>query len=107
MSTLQCGTTTACYYGTIHQESSFILAEIASRYGQRAIVGKINMNQNSFPEYIETTEASLADTKKFIDKVIALNVRFIDYSFVPWICFSICSFYSISYFYIRIIRKSC
>ncbi|CAH1404025.1 unnamed protein product [Nezara viridula] len=82
-STLRCGTTTACYYGTIHEESSFILAEIASRFGQRAIVGKVNMNQNSFPEYIETTEASLADTKQFIEKVKALNNPLVEPAVTP------------------------
>ncbi|XP_024218988.1 guanine deaminase isoform X2 [Halyomorpha halys] len=90
-STLRCGTTTACYYGTIHQESSFILAEIASRYGQRAIVGKVNMNQNSFPEYIETTEASLADTKEFIEKVIALDNPLVEPAVTPRFAIS-CNF---------------
>ena len=73
-STLFCGTTTACYYGTLYTNSSVKLAEIVSKLGQRAVIGKVNMNQNSFPEYIESTDSSLKETKKFIEQVLNLNV---------------------------------
>jgi guanine deaminase len=35
---LMYGTTTCCYYGTIHYEATKILAQIAEKYGQRAFV---------------------------------------------------------------------
>ncbi|GAA5835886.1 hypothetical protein JCM9279_002131 [Rhodotorula babjevae] len=61
------GTTTACLYGTLHRQSSKILAAICHRRGQRAFVGKCNMDRNSPSTYSETsTERSLADTEDFV-----------------------------------------
>uniref|UniRef100_A0A8C5X6D7 Guanine deaminase n=1 Tax=Malurus cyaneus samueli TaxID=2593467 RepID=A0A8C5X6D7_9PASS len=57
--TLKNGTTTACYFATIHTDSSLILAEIADKFGQRAFVGKVCMDMNDMvPEYKETTAES-------------------------------------------------
>ncbi|KPP57543.1 guanine deaminase-like, partial [Scleropages formosus] len=44
--TLKNGTTTACYFATIHTDSSLLLAEIADKFGQRALVGKVCMDVN-------------------------------------------------------------
>jgi guanine deaminase len=63
---LRNGTTTALYFATIHLEASKILADICSRFGQRAYVGKLNIDQLAPDYYIETTKASLADTETFI-----------------------------------------
>lgn len=38
--TLSCGTTTACYFATIHLEATKLLAKIAAQLGQRALIGK-------------------------------------------------------------------
>ncbi|KAJ7172322.1 hypothetical protein C8R46DRAFT_1348764 [Mycena filopes] len=73
------GTTTCCYYGTIHLEATKILAEIVNEYGQRAFVGKCNMNQNSPANYIEPSpEASISATKALISHIKRLpaNPRF-------------------------------
>ena len=40
--------------------------------GQRAFVGKVNMDQYSAPDYTETTEGSLRDTERFIEYCKAL-----------------------------------
>lgn len=62
--TLSCGTTTACYFATIHKDSSVILAEVCKKLGQRAFVGKVNMDRNSPEGYIEASaEESLKDTE--------------------------------------------
>lgn len=48
---LQCGTTFASYFATIHDASSVILAEVITECGQRAHVGKVSMDRNS-PSYL-------------------------------------------------------
>ena len=50
-STLDAGTTTAVYFATIHKESSVLLADICSKMGQRAFVGKVSMDRNSPETY--------------------------------------------------------
>ncbi|XP_033625057.1 guanine deaminase-like [Asterias rubens] len=71
--TLKNGTTTACYFATIHKEASLKLAEIVAHFGQRAFVGKVNMDANSPEYYVETTEQSFKDTEWFIKQVQCLN----------------------------------
>ena len=41
--------------------------------GQRAYVGKVNMDRNSPPSYCEETQQSLRDTNAFVDHVLNLN----------------------------------
>ncbi|KAM6182658.1 guanine deaminase [Erethizon dorsatum] len=69
--TLKNGTTTACYFGTIHTDASLLLAEITDKFGQRAFVGKVCMDvNNSVPEYKETTEESVRETKRFVSEIL-------------------------------------
>ncbi|KAI8873129.1 guanine deaminase [Ramicandelaber brevisporus] len=72
---LTSGTTAAAYYGTIHVEASRLLADIARERGQRAYVGKVCMDTNGGSNgYVEeSTEASIADTEKFIHAVLGDN----------------------------------
>ncbi|PWN46549.1 hypothetical protein IE53DRAFT_391275, partial [Violaceomyces palustris] len=61
------GTTTACYYATLHLEATKILAEICNERGQRAFVGKCQMDRNSPIDYVEKNASmSMEDTKEFI-----------------------------------------
>ncbi|NXY05426.1 GUAD deaminase, partial [Pteruthius melanotis] len=63
--TLKNGTTTACYFATIHTDSSLLLAEITDKFGQRAFVGKVCMDMNdSVPQYRETTADSVQETER-------------------------------------------
>uniref|UniRef100_A0A2K5V8T4 Guanine deaminase n=1 Tax=Macaca fascicularis TaxID=9541 RepID=A0A2K5V8T4_MACFA len=72
--TLKNGTTTACYFGTVHTDSSLLLAEITDKFGQRAFVGKVCMDLNdSFPEYKETTEESIKETERFVSEMLQKN----------------------------------
>lgn len=61
------GITTASYYGSMHCEATKILGDLCLEKGQRAFVGKCNMNRNA-PDYYRdaTVEASLSDTKDCI-----------------------------------------
>ncbi|KAM0754831.1 Metallo-dependent hydrolase [Meredithblackwellia eburnea MCA 4105] len=63
------GTTTCSYYGTLHLTTK-ILAAVCHRKGQRAFVGKCNMDRHALPEYQEASAStSLADTKEFVNFV--------------------------------------
>jgi guanine deaminase len=69
------GTTTAMYYATIHLQASQLLAEICLQKGQRALIGKITMdNPEQCPDYYRdaSTAQGLDDTRGFIDYVRAM-----------------------------------
>ena len=69
------GTTTAMYYATIHLESSKRLAEICLELGQRALVGKVAMdNPEQCPDYYRDASAGqgLEDTGNFIEQVVGM-----------------------------------
>ncbi|TBU65562.1 Metallo-dependent hydrolase [Dichomitus squalens] len=71
--TLDYGSTTCCYYGTLHLEGTKILADVIHSYGQRAFVGKCNMDRNSPEYYVEpSADASLAATRALIAHIQAL-----------------------------------
>lgn len=71
------GVTTASYYGSLHGPASKILADICLAKGQRALVGKCNMNRNS-PDYYRdsSTEESLQVTEDFIRHVRTIDPNF-------------------------------
>ena len=70
---LRNGTTSACWFATIHLEACKELVDIILQQGQRAYVGKVNMNQNSPDFLVETTESSVRDTRAFIEYAQAAN----------------------------------
>ncbi|XP_050451815.1 guanine deaminase [Cataglyphis hispanica] len=67
--TIEAGTTTACYFASLYAEASMILAEKVAELGQRAFIGKINMNIPRNDEYYESTEKSIKDTIAFVESV--------------------------------------
>ncbi|KAF9500518.1 Metallo-dependent hydrolase [Pleurotus eryngii] len=70
---INCGTTMCCYYGTLHVEATKILAEIIHVKGQRAFVGKCNMDRNSPDYYVEPSpEASVAGARELITYIRSL-----------------------------------
>ncbi|OOF99196.1 hypothetical protein ASPCADRAFT_42233 [Aspergillus carbonarius ITEM 5010] len=71
---LKQGITTACYYGSRHACASVILAETCLSLGQRALIGKCNMNRHA-PEWYRdpSVEESLRDTEDFITEVRKLD----------------------------------
>ncbi|KAJ8401526.1 hypothetical protein AAFF_G00378430 [Aldrovandia affinis] len=69
--TLKNGTTTACYFATIYTDSTLLLGEIADKFGQRALVGKVCMDlNNTVQHYKETTDHSTEETNRFIDELL-------------------------------------
>jgi guanine deaminase len=70
------GTTTAVYFGTIHLEANLALAEICLERGQRALVGKVAMDDAAqCPDFYRDADAATAveDTKLFIDRLAKLQ----------------------------------
>ncbi|KAK7484269.1 hypothetical protein BaRGS_00024518 [Batillaria attramentaria] len=67
---LQSGTTAACYFSTIHRETTTLLCDAVDDLGQRALVGKVNMDMSAPDYYRETTEQSVADTSPLVTPVI-------------------------------------
>lgn len=68
------GTTTALYFSTIHLDATRLLVDICLATGQRALVGKVAMdNPAECPDYYRdtSTEAGLQGTRALIDYVHA------------------------------------
>lgn len=69
------GTTTAVYFATLHTESSVELARLCLAQGQRALVGRVAMDDPSqCPDYYrdETAASAEAETRAFIRAVAEL-----------------------------------
>ncbi|KAI8393497.1 guanine deaminase [Radiomyces spectabilis] len=66
---LRNGTTTCSWFATIHLEACQKLTDIIENLGQRAYIGKVNMDQNAPDFYIEETDASLKNTRTFVEYV--------------------------------------
>lgn len=72
---LSYGTTTGVYFATIHHEASLKLAEICLELGQRAVVGRVAMDDPATcPDYYRDPDAkaSIDLTERFIGEVEAL-----------------------------------
>ena len=63
------GTTSAMYFGTIHNEATLELAKICASYGQRGFVGKVVMDDKTMnPDFYRdnSTKEAIDNTEKFI-----------------------------------------
>lgn len=71
---LKQGITTASYYGSAHGEATRILADLCLEKGQRALVGKCNMDRNA-PDYYrdKSVEESLAVTEACIRHIRSID----------------------------------
>jgi len=70
------GTTTALYFATQHLEATKLLADICAAHGQRALVGKVVMDDPAAcPDYYRdaSVAAALADTRALIEHVRAIE----------------------------------
>lgn len=64
------GTTRAILFATIHREATEMLMDMIDRSGLGAMVGKVNMDRNAPIFYSETTENSLAETRKWLENTV-------------------------------------
>jgi guanine deaminase len=77
--TIAHGTTTASYYATIDVAATNLLADICLALGQRAFVGRVNMDNRALcPDYYvdESAEAGLRATEETIAHVRAVDPNF-------------------------------
>ncbi|KXJ70867.1 hypothetical protein RP20_CCG022273 [Aedes albopictus] len=73
--TLASGTTCACYFATIYNDSNKVLTDEIVRQGQRAFVGKVSSNRLCPDDYIECgTKESVRDNVQFIEYVLEKNL---------------------------------
>ncbi len=64
---LRQGTLAVCPFPTLHEEASDILFHALAERRLYAYSGKLNMDRNAPPGYIETTAASVASTARFLE----------------------------------------
>lgn len=70
------GTTSAMYFGTIHNEATLELAKICANLGQRGFVGKVVMDDKTMnPDFYRdnSTKEAIENTEKFINDVQKLS----------------------------------
>ena len=70
------GTTSAMYFGTIHNEATLELARICANLGQRSFVGKVVMDDETMnPDFYRdnSTKEAIENTEKFINDVQKLS----------------------------------
>ncbi|XP_039302579.1 guanine deaminase [Solenopsis invicta] len=67
--TISMGTTTACYFASLYTDATVLLVDKIGKLGQRAFVGKVNMNVPRDDGYYESTEKSIKDTTALINHV--------------------------------------
>ena len=70
------GTTSAMYFGTIHNESTLELAKICANLGQRGFVGKVVMDDETMnPDFYRdnSTKEAIENTERFINDVQKLS----------------------------------
>jgi len=71
---LACGTTTALYFATTHIEATCLLADICMERGQRALIGKVAMDEpEACPDYYRDASpaAAIEGTRAVIDHIRA------------------------------------
>jgi guanine deaminase len=73
---IRLGTTAAAYYGSLHGQATKILADICLEQGQRAFVGKCNMNRHSPDWYREpSAQDSLKQTQELISHIRRIDAE--------------------------------
>lgn len=76
--TLRHGTTTAAYYATIAVPSTNILADVCLRAGQRAFIGRCNMDRpNINPDYYRdfSSASAIEDTRATINHIAHIDPK--------------------------------
>ncbi|VVD03711.1 guanine deaminase [Leptidea sinapis] len=66
---LKNGTTTVCYFGSLHLKGTLELVNSVIKCHQRALVGKVSMNMPNSAGYYNDTAKELKDTEDFVRRV--------------------------------------
>lgn len=75
---LKNGTTTACYFGSLHVEGTLELVKSAIKHHQRALIGKVSMNKENFAGYYNETKKELEEVETFIKQVISYQNELVE-----------------------------
>ena len=67
-------TTRACVFATIHRPAALALMRMLEQAGLPCLVGKVNMDRNSPDTLRETTQASLAETRRWLAESAAFSL---------------------------------
>lgn len=62
------------YFASLYEHISLLLVESVIKYGQRALVGKVNMTLMAPSDYMESENDSIKRTIQFVNKVKKLDV---------------------------------
>ncbi|GAX18812.1 guanine deaminase [Fistulifera solaris] len=81
--TLQRGTTSVVYFGTLDVVPCQQLVDAALQYGQRAWVGKVCMDRNAPTDYCQSTQQNLEETKQLVQYIYKKAGRRGDNSRLP------------------------
>lgn len=76
--TIRQGTTTAAYYATISVPSTNLLADVCMRAGQRAFIGRCNMDRPKLnPDYYRdySSASAIEDTRATIDHIAHMDPK--------------------------------
>ncbi|RMZ88981.1 hypothetical protein DV736_g3790, partial [Chaetothyriales sp. CBS 134916] len=74
---LQQGITTVSYYGSLHGEATKVLADLCLEKGQRALIGKCNMDRNGAPFYEDKSAVqSLTATEDLVKHIRKVDPHF-------------------------------
>ncbi|MCJ1351425.1 MAG: hypothetical protein MMC33_001409 [Icmadophila ericetorum] len=73
--TLAHGTTTAAYYATIHAPATNLLSDVCLSLGQRAFIGRCNMDSDIHLDYYRdaSAESAIRDTKDTIEHIKSID----------------------------------
>ncbi|XP_026735338.1 guanine deaminase-like [Trichoplusia ni] len=75
---LRNGTTTACYFGSLHVDGTLELVKSAIKHHQRALIGKVSMNKENDAGYYNNTKQELADVETFVKSVISYQNELVE-----------------------------
>ncbi|XP_013186167.2 guanine deaminase [Amyelois transitella] len=64
------GTTTACYFGSLHLDGTLELAKSAIKHRQRALIGKVSMNLENDAGYYNDTAKEVHEVEDFVKKIL-------------------------------------
>ncbi|XP_034835775.1 guanine deaminase isoform X1 [Maniola hyperantus] len=77
------GTTTACYFGSLHLEGTLELVKSVIDHKQRALVGKVSMNVENNAGYFNKTVDELRDVETFVKNVYAYKNNLVEPIITP------------------------
>ena len=80
---LALGTTTSVVYGSVHPEATHRAFQAADSSGIRCIMGKVMMDRNAPQGLLETTEASLAESRELCAAWHGRDRGRLQYAFTP------------------------